>query len=246
MKNLIIALIIGFLPLSVNAAGGGMKNMKVDIDLENKSSLQRGAKLFTNYCLSCHSADYMRYNRMAADLGLTDKQVEDNLMFASDKVGETMTVAMTKEDGKAWFGTKVPDLTVISRSRGSDWLYTYLMTFYIDESRPYGMNNQRFPAVGMPHVLWELEGLKKPVYETHKGQGGKEEKTIVGFETVVPGKMTAVEYDSAMKDLVNFMTYMGEPVKLERQRWGILTMIFLALLFVVAYALKKEYWRDIH
>lgn len=246
MKNLIIALIIGFLPLSVNAAGGGMKNMKVDIDLENKSSLQRGAKLFTNYCLSCHSADYMRYNRMAADLGLTDKQVEDNLMFASDKVGETMTVAMTKEDGKAWFGTKVPDLTVISRSRGSDWLYTYLMTFYIDESRPYGMNNQRFPAVGMPHVLWELEGLKKAVYETHKGQGGKEEKTIVGFETVVPGKMTAVEYDSAMKDLVNFMTYMGEPVKLERQRWGILTMIFLALLFVVAYALKKEYWRDIH
>lgn len=246
MKNLIIALIIGLLPLSANAAGGGMKNMTVDIDLENKSSLQRGAQLFSNYCLSCHSANYMRYNRMATDLGLTDKQVEDNLMFAGEKVGETMTVAMTKEDGKAWFGTKVPDLTVITRSRGSDWLYTYLMTFYVDESRPFGMNNQRFPAVGMPHVLWELEGLKKPVYETHAGHGGKEEKTIVGFETVVPGKMSAVEYDSAMKDLVNFMTYMGEPMKLERQRWGVLAMIFLALLFVVAYALKKEYWRDIH
>jgi len=246
MKNLIIALVIGLLPLSVNAAGGGMENMKVDIDLENKSSLQRGARLFTNYCLSCHSANYMRYNRMAIDLGLTDKQVEDNLMFASDKVGETMTVAMTKEDGKAWFGTKVPDLTVITRSRGSDWLYTYMMTFYADESRPYGVNNARFPSVGMPHVLWELEGLKKPIYETHTDHAGHEVKTLSGYEMVVPGKMTAVEYDNAMKDLVNFMTYMGEPMKLERQRWGVLTMIFLVLLFIVAYALKKEYWRDIH
>lgn len=246
MKNLFIALVIGLLPLSVNASSGGMHNMKVDIDLENKSSLQRGARLFTNYCLSCHSANYMRYNRMAADLGLTDKQVASNLMFAGDKVGETMTVAMTKEDGQKWFGTTVPDLTVIARSRGSDWLYTYLMTFYMDESRPYGVNNARFPSVGMPHVLWELEGLKKPIYETHAGHNGHEEKTLVGYETVVPGKMTAVEYDSAMKDLVNFMTYMGEPMKLERQRWGILAMIFLALLFVVAYALKKEYWRDIH
>ncbi|MFO7602242.1 MAG: cytochrome c1 [Gammaproteobacteria bacterium] len=223
-----------------------MKNMKADIDLENKSSLQRGARLFSNYCLSCHSADYMRYNRMAVDLGLSDKQVEENLMFASDKVGETMTVAMTKKDGEAWFGTKVPDLTVIARSRGTDWLYTYLKTFYLDDSRPYGMNNQRFPSVGMPHVLWELEGLKKAIYESHTDAAGKEVKTLVGFETVVPGKMSAMEYDSAVTDLVNFMTYMGEPVKLERQRWGILAMLFLALLFVVAYALKKEYWKDIH
>lgn len=246
MKNLIIALVIGLLPLSVNASSGGMENMKVDIDLENKSSLQRGARLFTNYCLSCHSANYMRYNRMAADLGLTDKQVEKNLMFAGEKVGETMTVAMTKEDGQNWFGTTVPDLTVISRSRGSDWLYTYLMTFYMDESRPYGVNNARFPSVGMPHVLWELEGLKKPVYETHTDHNGHEAKTLTGYETVVPGKLSAVEFDSAMTDLVNFMTYMGEPMKLERQRWGVFAMIFLALLFVVAYALKKEYWRDIH
>lgn len=246
MKNIIIALIFGLLPLSVHASSEGMHNMKVDIDLENKSSLQRGARMFANYCLSCHSANYMRYNRMAADLGLTNKQVADNLMFAGEKVGETMTVAMTKEDGKAFFGTKVPDLTVIARSRGSDWLYTYLMTFYVDKSRPWGVNNARFPSVGMPHVLWELEGLKKPVYETHKGHGGHEEHTLVGYETVVPGKLSAVEYKSAVTDLVNFLTYMGEPVKLERQRWGILAMIFLALLFVVAYALKKEYWRDVH
>lgn len=246
MKNLIIALVFGLLSLSVHASSEGMQNMKVDIDLENKASLQRGARLFTNYCLSCHSANYMRYNRMAADLGLTDKQVAENLMFAGEKVGETMTVAMTKEDGKTFFGTKVPDLTVIARSRGPDWLYTYLKTFYVDASRPWGVNNARFPSVGMPHVLWELEGLKKPVYEMHTGHGGHEEKTLVGYETVVPGKMTAVEYDSAMKDLVNFLTYMGEPIKLERQRWGILAMIFLALLFVVAYALKKEYWRDVH
>jgi len=246
MKNLLIVLIFGLIPLLANASSEGIKNMKADIDLHNKSSLQRGARLFTSYCLSCHSAAYMRYNRMGADLGLTDKQVKKNLMFASDKVGDTMTVAMTKDDAKNWFGTKVPDLTLVARSRGPDWLYTYLMTFYTDASRPWGVNNARFPSVGMPDVLWELEGLKRPVFKAHLDHAGHEEKTLVGYETVAPGKLSAVQFKDTVTDLVNYLTYMGEPIKLERQRWGIVAMLFLALLFVVAYALKKEYWKDIH
>ena len=246
MKNLLLALIIGIAPLLAHANEGGMTNYKADIDLENKSSLQRGARLFTNYCLSCHSAAYMRYNRMGADLGLTDKQVANNLMFAADKVGETMTVAMTKHDAAKWFGTKIPDLSVVARARGSDWLYTYLLTFYVDPKRPWGVNNERFPNVGMPDILWELEGMKKPVYKMHKTHEGHEEKTLVGFEMVTPGKLSPVEFKDSVKDLVNYLTYMGEPVKLKRQRWGVLVMIFLAIFFFVAYALKKEYWRDVH
>lgn len=246
MKNILLALIIGIAPILAHAEEGGMKNMNADIDLENKSSLQRGARLFTNYCLSCHSANYMRYNRMGKDLGLTDKQVANNLMFAADKVGETMTVAMNKNDSKRWFGTKIPDLSVVGRSRGSDWLYTYLMTFYVDPARPWGVNNERFPNVGMPDILWELEGMKKAIFKVHKDQEGNDVKTIVGYEMVSKGKMSQVEFSNAVKDLVNYLTYMGEPAKLHRQRWGIVAMIFLAIFFFVAYALKKEYWRDIH
>jgi len=256
MKKIIVAFLMSLAPVMVMAAGDGMKNDKVDIDLNNKASLQNGAKLFVNYCLSCHSAKAMRYNRMAKDLGLTNEQVEDNLIFTADyskkpdgetnKIGSLMDVAMWTKDAKQWFGTKIPDLSVVSRARGADWLYTYLRTFYIDESRPFGVNNQRFPSVGMPHVLWELEGTKKAVYENQKGADGKDHKVIAGFETVVPGKMTKVEYDNAMRDLVNFMVYMGEPALLVRKTIGVWVLLFLVLFFFVAYALKKEYWKDIH
>ena len=256
MKKIIIAFLMSMTPMLVLAAGGGMKNYSVDIDLDNKASLQRGAKLFVNYCLSCHSAKAMRYNRMALDLGMTEKQVEDNLIFTADyskkpegepsKVGSLMEVAMRTKDAKQWFGTKIPDLSVVSRARGADWLYTYLLTFYIDESRPYGMNNQRFPSVGMPHVLWELEGLKKAVYKTEKGADGKDHKVISGFEIVEPGQMSKVEYDNAMRDLVNYMVYMGEPVLMERKTLGVWVMLFLIIFFFVSYAMKKEFWKDIH
>jgi len=256
MKKIIVAFLMSMAPVMVLAAGGGMKNDKVDINLDNKASLQNGAKLFVNYCLSCHSAKAMRYNRLGRDLGLTDKQLLDNLIFTADfskkadgetnKVGSLMDVAMRTEDAKKWFGTKIPDLSVVARARGADWLYTYLRTFYIDTSRPFGMNNQRFPSVGMPHVLWELEGLKKPVYESHKGHDGKDKQVIVGYETVVPGKMSKVEYDNAMTDLVNFMVYMGEPALLERKTIGIWVMLFLVIFFFVAYGMKKEFWKDIH
>jgi ubiquinol-cytochrome c reductase cytochrome c1 subunit len=228
------------------AAGGGVHLDKADVDLTNQASLQNRAKLFVNYCLSCHSAAYMRYNRMAKDLGLSEEQVQNNLMFAADKVGETMTIAMPANDAKKWFGTKIPDLTVVARARGEDWLYTYLRTFYLDASRPWGVNNATFKDVGMPHVLWELEGLKQPVYEIYKDHDGNETKRIVKYEIVQPGKMSEAEYDNAVRDLVNFMVYMGEPAKLSRYNIGVWVLLFLALLFVVSYAMKKEFWKDVH
>lgn len=246
MKKIIAIFLVAVMPMLAQAAGGNVHLDKVDVDMGDKASLQHGAKLFMNYCLSCHSAQYMRYNRMAADLGIPEDLVKENLMFASEKIGETMTIAMSKDDAKAWFGTKVPDLSVIARSRGADWLYTYLRTFYVDESRPLGVNNATFKDVGMPHVLWELEGLKKPVYETHKGADGKDVKTITGYELVTPGKMTATEYDGAVRDLVNFLVYVGEPAKMQRYTIGIFVLIFLAFLFVVSYAMKKEFWKDVH
>ncbi|MDX1823529.1 MAG: cytochrome c1 [Thiohalomonadales bacterium] len=246
MKKIITALLITLIPALGFASSGGVHLDKADVDLHNQASLQNGAKLFVNYCLSCHSAAYMRYNRMGKDLGLTDEQVRQNLMFAADKVGETMTVAMPASEAKKWFGTKIPDLTVVARSRGADWLYTYLRTFYLDPSRPWGVNNATFKDVGMPHVLWELEGLKKPVYETSTDHEGNETKHIVNYEMVQPGKLSEAEYDNAVRDLVNFLVYMGEPAKLSRYYIGVWVLLFLALLFVVSYAMKKEFWKDVH
>ena len=246
MKKIITTLLMTLVPTLGLAAGGGVHLDKADVDLHNQASLQNGARLFVNYCLSCHSAAYMRYSRMGQDLGLSEEQVRDNLMFAAEKTGETMTIAMPAKDAKKWFGTKIPDLTVIARARGADWLYTYLRTFYLDDSRPLGVNNVTFKDVGMPHVLWELEGLKQPVFETYKDHDGNDAKRIVGFEMVQPGKMSPAEYDNAVRDLVNFMVYMGEPAKLSRYRIGVWVLLFLALLFVVSYAMKKEFWKDIH
>ncbi|MFO7594442.1 MAG: cytochrome c1 [Pseudomonadota bacterium] len=245
MKKLIIALLFA-MPAAVMAAGAGVHLDKADIDLSDNASLQRGAKLFVNYCLSCHSAAYQRYNRMGQDIGLTDDQIKDNLMLAGEKVGDTMTIAMPRGDAKRWFGNPPPDLSVTSRSRGSDWIYTYLKTFYVDESRPFGMNNAVFPDVGMPHVLWELEGQKKAVTKTEVDADGNETTVITGYEMVKAGSMSEAEYDQAALDLTAFMTYMGEPVQLKRQQIGIWVLLFLAIFFVVAYALKKEYWKDVH
>ncbi len=245
MKKLIIALMFA-LPAAVMAAGAGPHLEHANIDLSDKASLQRGAKLFVNYCLSCHSAQYQRYNRMGRDIGLTDDQVKENLMLAGEKVGETMTIAMPQADAKRWFGNPPPDLSVITRARGVDYIYTYLKTFYIDEKRPFGVNNAVFPEVGMPHVLWELEGMKKAVYEIETDAEGNEKKVIAGYEMVKPGSMSEAEYDQAARDLTAFLAYTGEPIKLERQRLGIWVLLFLAIFFVFAYALKKEYWKDVH
>lgn len=256
MMKKITALLLMLAPVAVMAAGGGVKLMEADVDLNNKASLQHGAKLFVNYCMGCHSLSAMRYNRMGKDIGLTDEQVAENLMFVSDfsespkgeapKIGSLMKNAMPGEAAANWFGTKVPDLSVVARSRGADWLYTYLKTFYVDESRPMGVNNQAFPLVGMPHVLWELEGLKKPVYETHENAEGHKVKTIVDYEMVKEGSMTPAEYDDAVRDLVNFLVYVGEPAKLVRYEIGVWVILFLIIFSFIAYALKKDYWKDIH
>ena len=255
MKKKLITLFLLCMPVMAMASSGGFKLEKADINLENKQSLRHGAKLFVNYCLSCHSASYMRYNRMASDLGLSEKQVTEKMMFIADfdkldqgepkKIGDLMTVAMQKKDAKAFFGTEVPDLTVVSRARGADWLYTYLTTFYADEKRPFGVNNAVFSNVGMPHVLWQLQGMKKKVTVKEKDSHGHEVEHVK-FETITEGTMSDVEFKHAMNDLVNFMVYMGEPIKLERQRIGIFVMFFLAFMFVLSYLLKKEYWNDIH
>ena len=247
MKKIMLALAFLALPaLSVAAGGEGYPLLTAPIDPHNNASLQRGAKLFVNYCMGCHSLEHQRYNRMARDIGLTDEQVGDNLIFTGAKVGETMKNAMVKGEAKGWFGVVPPDLTLISRSRGDDYLYTYLLTFYEDPSRPFGVNNAAFPNAGMPHVLWDLQGMQKPIYAVHKDAEGHEVKTIKGFELTQPGSMSPPEFKEAMVDLVNFLSYVGEPIKLERQRIGVWVILFLALAFVVFYLLKKEYWKDVH
>lgn len=247
MRKTIAALILGWLPLvTLAAGGGGVTLQKANIDPTDQASLQRGAKLFVNYCLSCHSAAFQRYNRMGQDLGLTEQQVKENLMFAADKIGQTMNVAMAKKDAEVWFGTGVPDLSLVARSHGVDWLYSYLLSFYEDPTRPLGVNNRVFPEVGMPHVLWELQGMQRVVYEDHEGHDGNMVKEFAGFEPVSEGSMTEVEYKRAIRDLVNFLAYVGEPAKLERQRIGVWVLLFLIVFFVVSYALKKEYWKDVH
>ncbi len=245
MKKLITALLLA-LPVAVMASGAGPHMEKANIDMGNKESLRHGAKLFMNYCLSCHSAESQRYSRMGQDLGLTDEQVKNNLMLASDKIGSTMKVAMPAADAKRWFGNPPPDLSVMARARGVDYIYNYLTTFYIDPKRPFGVNNLMFPDVGMPHVLWELQGMQKAITETHTDAEGNETSVITGFEIVQPGSMSKEEYDQAARDLTAFLVYVGEPIQLKRTQIGIWVLLFLAVLFVFAYALKKEYWKDVH
>ena len=214
------------------AASAQLQLKSVDIDLSDKASLQRGARTFMNYCLTCHSASYMRYNRMGSDLGLTDEQVKDSLMFASEKVGETMTIAMRPDDAKKWFGSIPPDLSVISRARGAEWLYSYFQTFYIDNKKVMGTNNSTLKNVAMPHVLWQDQGYLQ------KGTNGD-------LTRLSDGELTKDEYDEMARDLVNFLAYIGEPSKIQRLALGKWVLIYLALFFFVAYPLKKVIWEDV-
>jgi ubiquinol-cytochrome c reductase cytochrome c1 subunit len=245
MKKIFFALLLTLAPAWVMAAGSGIHLDKANIDPTNKQSLQRGARLFVNYCLSCHSAALMRYERIGADLGIDEKLVSENLMFTGGKVGDLMTVATADDDSKEWFGTVPPDLTVIARARGVDWLYTYLRSFYRDDSKITGVNNLVFADVGMPHVMWELQGWQDPVITTTKDHDGVERKSIA-LELAEPGLMTPVEFDRATRDLVNFLDYMGEPAKYERRSLGVKVLLFLFMFLVLAILLKKEYWKDIH
>jgi len=246
MKKYLLSALLLVAPALVAASGGGVHLDKANIDPTNKESLQRGARTFVNYCMGCHSAKYQRYNRLGRDLGISDDDIIQNLMFTGEKTGDLMDIAMTKEMGKKWFGAAPPDLTLVARVRGNDWLYTYLRTFYQDDSRPFGVNNQVFSNVGMPNVLWELQGTQKAVYETVIDDEGHEHQVLEGVEIEEAGSQTPAEFDRTVRDLVNFLAYMGEPIKLERQSLGIKVMLFLFVFFIVAYLLKKEYWKDIH
>lgn len=231
---------------------GAEVNLDLDrapIDPHDTISLQRGARTFVNYCLNCHSANYMRYNRLR-DIGLTEEQIRDNLIFGNAKVGDLMKIALEPKDAKQWFGTTPPDLTVIARSRasehgsGADWLYTYLRSFYRDPNRPTGWNNTVFPNVGMPHVLYELQGTQ--VLRDEKVQGPGYLMTVPTLVLDKPGTMTPIEYDSMVADLVNYMTYMSEPARSTRTTLGLYVLLALSVLFVLAYLLKKEFWKDVH
>jgi ubiquinol-cytochrome c reductase cytochrome c1 subunit len=215
------------------------------------ASLQSGARSFINYCLNCHSASMMRYNRLR-DIGLTEQQIKDNLLFTADKVGELMNVGMSRKDAKEWFGAPPPDLSVIARTRGADWLYTYLRSFYRDPSRPTGWNNVVYPNVAMPHVLWQLQGqqvLKAEPAKAAEAKGAKEEggrPQAARLEVAAPGRLSAVEYDIVVRDLVNYLVWMSEPNALARKRIGVVVLFFLAILVVLSFALYKEFWKDVH
>ena len=247
MKKLLLAL--AFLPLaaafsaafSVHASEGGYRLDRAPIDQKDMLSLQAGARTFVNYCLNCHGAQYMRFNRLT-DIGLTEKQILDNLVLTDAKVGDTMKVALSAKDGKAMFGAAPPDLSVIARARSADWLYTYLRTFYRDLKSPTGWNNAAFPQVAMPHALWTLQGERAlEVIPAKDGHGPAEYK----WTQLTPGTLNTVQYDTAVRDLVNFLDYVAEPAASSRKRIGIYVLFFLGFLFIFAYALKKEYWKDV-
>ena len=223
------------------AAGGEVKLDRANVDLRDAVSIQRGAKVFVNYCLNCHSASYMRYNKLE-NLGLSEQQINDNLIFGDSKVGDTMTVAMRAADAKTWFGVAPPDLPVVARSRGTDWLYTYLRGFYRDKSVVTGWNNVVFANVAMPHVLWKLQGIQRLHTADGDDHGGTHSELVL--ET--PGTMSVQAYDGMIRDLVTYLAYMAEPASIKRVRIGIVILIFLGLMAVLTWLLKREYWKDVH
>jgi ubiquinol-cytochrome c reductase cytochrome c1 subunit len=252
MKSIVKLLMIAVMLMPMMAvASGGAHLESAPIDINDKESLKRGAKAFADYCYSCHAASFMRFNRIAKDLEMSEDEVREMMIHtynekgAPTKIGDLMKVSMTADYAKNAFGTAVPDLSLAARARGADWIYTYLRSFYVDDYRPTGFNNTVFPDVGMPHVLWSLQGLQKAKYKTVM-HGDVEVEELDGFEQIQAGKLSSAEYDAFLTDLVNFMVYVAEPVQVERRSMGWKVLLFLIVLFGFAYALKKEYWKDVH
>lgn len=227
------------------AEEGGIPLLPAGTDINNTESLQRGARNFMNYCSGCHSLKYLRYNRMAADLNIPESEVAASLMFTSDKTFDTINSAMPK-DAEGWFGKQPPDLSLIARARGVDYLYSYLKGYYVDKTRPWGVNNLYLPSAAMPHVLQNLQGLQKPVFKNEPDSTGSARMVLVGVEPMTPGALKPEEYDQFVRDITNFLDYAGEPVKGKRQSLGVFVTLFLLVFFVFAYLLKKEYWKDVH
>lgn len=239
IKKLWVLVLLMAVPAIAVASGSGVHLDKAPVNLNDQASLQRGAKLFTSRCLACHSASYMRYNRLH-DIGMSEEQIKKDLELPEDvKLGSTMQAAMDANSAKLAYGVAPPDLSVISRSRSADWLYTYMRSFHVDTSRPSGWNNTTFPNVGMPFVLADLQGEQALEIEKHEGH---ETKKLV---LKTPGSLAPAEYDSAVADLTNYLVFMGEPAKLVRHQLGWIVLAFLAILLVLTYALKKEIWKDV-
>ena len=225
------------------ASEEGAKLQQAGTDLGDQASLQRGAKLYMNYCSGCHSLKYMRYSRMAEDLGLTEDDVQANLNFTGAKAGEQVHVALTEADAQKFFGKMPPDLSVIARVRGSDWIYTYLKSFYLDEARPVGWNNTVFPNASMPNPLWEMQGLQHAEYGAADAGG---ERPVEKLVLAQPGSQSPEQFDQTVRDITAFLEYAGEPAALKRQTLGVWVVLFLAFFTFLAWLLKKEYWRDVH
>ena len=236
----IMCSLLGLLGVSTSAVGASEGVLhQANVNVRDTAAAQRGAQLFVNYCFSCHSAQYMRYNRLAEDLDLGEELVMEHLVFADAKIGDTMDIAMRPQDAVTWLGKVPPDLSLIARSRTTDWLYTYFMSFYRDESGSW--NNLLLPNAAMPHVFWQLQGIQEPVYAEHAGH-----RVVEHLELAEPGTQTPEEYEQSMRDLVTFLAYLSEPAQIKRRNVGIWVMLFLALFALLAWLLKAEYWRDVH
>jgi len=240
MKKVLYSLLL-LLPLTVNASGGGVKLESADIDLSDTQSLERGAHHYVTYCLGCHSAKHIRYKRIALDLHLDEAEILKNVAPLGAGIYDQMHSAMNGHDAEKWFGTTPPDLSLIARSRGADWLYSYLKGFYTENGKPTGVNNAVFKDVAMPNVLWQLQGTQVAVTKNIDGQD-----VVTELRLEQPGQMTEKEFDRFVNDLVNFLVYVGEPVQLERQSMGKYVLFFILMFTVLAYLLKKEYWKDAH
>ncbi|MDX1568890.1 MAG: cytochrome c1 [Xanthomonadales bacterium] len=249
MKSMTVAFLALLFSGGAPAAGPEVPLQRASIDLGNTASLQRGAAIFVNNCMGCHSAQYMRYSRLAEDLELTEEQVNEFLIFDDDKkIGDVMTIAMEKEAAQGWFGAAPPDLSLVARSRGPDWVYTFLKSFHADASRPTGWNNTVFQNTAMPHVLWQQQGIQVVSHADDEAAEGDHGGHAAGpsFDVVQAGTMSAEEYDRLVTDLVNFLEYVGEPAKLKRESLGIWVMLYLVVFTFLAWLLKKEFWRDVH
>ena len=252
MKKLILTLLaaLGIACGASASEGGAVVWDKAPGNTNDLPALQNGAKLFVNYCLNCHSAAFMRYNRLR-DIGLTEKQIKDNLLFTTDKVGDPMKSAVDPRQAKEWFGANPPDLSVIARSRsghagsGADYIYTYLRTYYRDETKATGWNNLAFPNVGMPHALWQLQGERQPQFETREVHGHPAQ-VFTGWKQLSPGSMTPLQYDQAVGDLVGYLQWMSEPEQNTRVRVGVWVLIFLGLLTLFTWRLNAAFWKDVH
>jgi len=245
MRTKLLVLLAALAPAAGFAAGGGAHLDRAGNDVGNRASLQRGAANFVNYCLGCHSAKYVRYNRVAADLGISEAQLIDNLMFTGERPHDTMRIGINPDQAKRWFGVVPPDLSLIARARGTDYLYTFLRSFYADPTKASGVNNIVLPGTAMPHVLAELQGVQEAVWEGHVDAQGNAQKVFKGFEPGTPGKLSAEEYDQFVRDTVNFLDYIGEPAQLQRTRLGFPVLAFIVFFTLLAWALKKEYWKDV-